>query len=261
KPENILLDKKGRVKIADFGLAKLLGHDSEKENLTGTQQVMGTLRYMAPEQMTGSKQVDHRADIFSLGVVFYELLTGELPLGRFAPPSKKVQIDVRLDEVVLRTLEQEPSKRYQQVSELKTNMESIYGVPAAVLQQALGAEYRSKLEIFGVPLLHVARGLDPQTGRRRVARGIIAIGETAVGVIASGGIAVGGIVFGGLGIGLISFSGLSLGLVLAIGGVAIGGFAWGGLSVGIVALGGMTVGYYAFGGQGFGSYVLSETRK
>jgi serine/threonine protein kinase len=125
KPENILVDKRGRVKIADFGLAKLLGHVPGDVSLTGTQQVMGTLRYMAPEQMEGTKAVDHRADIYSLGVVFYELLTGELPIGRFAPPSKKVEIDVRLDEVVLRALEKEPEQRYQHASEVKTEVELI----------------------------------------------------------------------------------------------------------------------------------------
>jgi hypothetical protein len=130
KPENILVDKRGRVKIADFGLAKLLGQTPDDVSLTGTQQVMGTLRYMAPEQMEGTKAVDHRADIYSLGVVFYELLTGELPVGRFAPPSKKVEIDVRLDEVVLRALEKEPEQRYQHASEVKTDMESIAGSPA-----------------------------------------------------------------------------------------------------------------------------------
>jgi hypothetical protein len=129
KPENILLDQRGRVKVADFGLAKLVGQDAASENLTGTQQVMGTMRYMAPEQMGGSKQVDHRADIYSLGVVFYELLTGELPLGWFAPPSKRAAIDVRLDEVVLRTLDSEPSRRYQQASDVKSAVQSISAAP------------------------------------------------------------------------------------------------------------------------------------
>src|SRR6187431_1119001 len=79
KPENILLDRRGRVKIADFGLAKLLGQAATDFTLTGTRQAMGTLHYMAPEQVVGARAVDHRADIYSLGVTFYEMLTGELP--------------------------------------------------------------------------------------------------------------------------------------------------------------------------------------
>jgi tRNA A-37 threonylcarbamoyl transferase component Bud32 len=125
KPENILVDRQGRVKIADFGLAKLVNAASADFRLTGTHQALGTPLYMAPEQIERTTPVDHRADIYSLGVVFYEMLTGELPLGRFAPPSKKVHIDVRLDDVVLRTLEKEPDLRYQQVSQVQTEVESI----------------------------------------------------------------------------------------------------------------------------------------
>jgi len=125
KPENILIAVDGSVKIADFGLSRILGNESQQEKLTGTHQVMGTPRYMAPEHLEGSRNVDHRADIYSLGVVFYEMLTGELPIGRFAAPSKKVEIDVRLDEVVLRTLEKEPQRRYQQASQIKSDVQSI----------------------------------------------------------------------------------------------------------------------------------------
>ena len=131
KPGNILIDKKGRVKIADFGLAKIVGAAPEAVPITQSRMTMGTPHYMAPEQIEKPLNVDHRADIYSLGVVFYEMLTGELPLGRFAAPSEKVQVDVRVDEVVLRALEKEPQKRYQQVSEVKTKVEAISRVPSA----------------------------------------------------------------------------------------------------------------------------------
>ncbi len=125
KPENILLDKKGRVKIADFGLAKLLDKPPTAYTLTAAGHKMGTPHYMAPEQIEHPGQVDHRADIYSLGVVFYEMLTGQLPIGQFAPPSQKVQVDVRLDSVVLKTLAHEPERRYQHASEVKTDVETI----------------------------------------------------------------------------------------------------------------------------------------
>ena len=129
KPENVLVDKKGRVKIADFGLAKILGREPQDFRLTGAGQVMGTPHYMAPEQVEHPQDVDHRADIYSLGVVFYEMLTGELPLGKFAPPSRKVQVDVRLDEVVLHALEKEPERRYQHASQVKSDVETIVTHP------------------------------------------------------------------------------------------------------------------------------------
>jgi hypothetical protein len=139
KPENILLSKQGQVKIADFGLAKLMGRGAGAGGET-TEKVMGTPQYMAPEQMERPGEVDHRADIYSLGVVFYQMLTGELPAGKFGPPSRKVLIDVRLDEVVLRALEREPEKRYQQVSEVKTEVETILRVPAGVAGSPAVAE-------------------------------------------------------------------------------------------------------------------------
>jgi TM2 domain-containing membrane protein YozV/predicted Ser/Thr protein kinase len=132
KPENLLLDKKGRLKIADFGIAKILNVPAGKAGLTGAKDVMGTPHYMAPEQIERPQAVDHRADIYSLGVVFYEMLTGELPLGKFAPPSKKVMVDVRLDDVVLHSLEKEPSRRYQQASQVKTDVETIAGTPTPI---------------------------------------------------------------------------------------------------------------------------------
>ncbi len=132
KPENILISKDGLVKIADFGLSRIIGNEGPAlPTLTQTHQVLGTPRYMAPEQFEGSHSVDHRADIYSLGVVFYEMLTGELPIGRFESPSQKVHIDVRLDEVVLRTLEKEPRRRYQAASEIKSDLYSIASTPDA----------------------------------------------------------------------------------------------------------------------------------
>jgi len=159
KPENILLDKKGRVKIADFGLAKLLDRPASVYTLTQAGQRMGTPHYMAPEQIEHPGQVDHRADIYSLGVVFYEMLTGELPLGRFAPPSKKVQVDVQLDKVVLRTLEKEPERRYQHASEVKTDVEAISNGGQVVPAAAVGVQVsRMEKHITVVAAISIAFG-------------------------------------------------------------------------------------------------------
>jgi len=259
KPENILVDRNGAIKIADFGLAKLIGETSERR-LTGTRQRMGTPHYMAPEQIEKPTEVDHRADIYALGVVFYELLTGELPVGRFAPPSQKVQVDVRLDDVVLRTLEKEPSLRYQQASELQADVETLSdGDPVAAgpadeprSGRRKDYEFRSKRTVFGIPLVHIASGRDPEGKRIRVARGVIAIGDVAIGGVAIGGLfSIGGITFGGLTFGLFGFGGVVVGLLTALGGVGIGGFATGGLAIGLIAQGGLPLALFELSEEAF----------
>ncbi|MFK7851310.1 MAG: serine/threonine-protein kinase [Akkermansiaceae bacterium] len=133
KPENVLIDSKGRIKIADFGIAKLIG-ESEQADVTLTMQgsVLGSPHYMAPEQIETPNDVDQRADIYSLGVVFYELLTGELPLGRFALPSEKVTMDSRIDEIVIRTLEKERQARFQSAEEVMTQVSAVAMSPGVV---------------------------------------------------------------------------------------------------------------------------------
>ncbi|MCU0866615.1 MAG: serine/threonine protein kinase [Planctomycetes bacterium] len=116
KPENILIDGDGRVRIADFGLARLLGDDAG----VGLSAVaIGTPHYMAPEQVSGSQALDHRADLYALSVVIYEMLTGQLPIGRFGPPSDRAAAARPFDALVMKSLATEPDARHQQAHELK----------------------------------------------------------------------------------------------------------------------------------------------
>jgi serine/threonine protein kinase len=131
KPENVLVALDGRVKVADFGLAKILRHDDLGNGSTRTGLVMGTPRYMAPERFDRPDSVDHRCDIYALGVVLYELLTGAVAEGRFGPPSGHPGIPPEFDRIVFKALAQEPDRRYQNVSELRGDLEAAPASPVA----------------------------------------------------------------------------------------------------------------------------------
>ena len=123
KPGNLLIDRTGKVKIADFGLAKLVGTGLDEFDLTRTSAALGTPRYMAPEQMEGGPSADHRTDIYALGVVLYEMLTGEVPAGRFDPPSRRVDgLADHFDELIMRAMDADPGKRFGKISELKSGL-------------------------------------------------------------------------------------------------------------------------------------------
>jgi serine/threonine protein kinase len=126
KPENILLepaaDGTTRVRVADFGLAKLIQRrPTDFSAITAPNRLMGTPDYMAPEQRSRPADVDARADVYALGVVLYEMLAGQLPLGRFAPPST----DARVNTLVLRCLETRPEDRFASIADVRRAIESV----------------------------------------------------------------------------------------------------------------------------------------
>ncbi|MDA1229429.1 MAG: serine/threonine-protein kinase [Planctomycetota bacterium] len=137
KPENVLIADDGHVRLVDFGLAKLLKPSGSATTQTG--RVIGTPHYLAPEQVETPGKVDHRADVYSLGVLIYEMLTGELPLGHFAPPSRRIGSDPAFDAVVLRAMARDAQQRYQCVRDVRA------GIAAATAggNSVLASKYRA----------------------------------------------------------------------------------------------------------------------
>lgn len=123
KPANILIDPEGTVKVLDFGIAQFFGAENRDANLTRADTVMGTLAYMSPEQQLSAKKVTAASDLYSLGVLMFELFTGEKPLGRFRPPSElNGEIPKTLEDAILRCLEPKPEDRFTSADELKSRL-------------------------------------------------------------------------------------------------------------------------------------------
>jgi serine/threonine protein kinase len=133
KPENILVDARGRIRLVDFGLATLFG-PSAPARAADDDRVAGTLQYMAPEQMTMPGSVDHRADIYATGIVFYEMLAHEVPGPERVPPSRKAATDPRLDPIVLRAIEKDRDRRYQEARLLERDLIGLARTPETTIR-------------------------------------------------------------------------------------------------------------------------------
>jgi hypothetical protein len=299
KPENVLLDAQDQVRVTDFGIAKRVDHDSQ---LTATGQVLGTPSYMPPEQASGRlDMIGPASDVYSLGAVLYAMLTGRPPIQASTPVDTLVQVlerdpiqprqlnanvDRDLETICMKCLQKDIQNRYATAREVIAEIERYQrGEPLLArpvspwellwrwhtrLRENKVVRVRSAGGIGRIPWVDIAIGPDIETGETRgVARGVIAIGDTAWGVfahgesargfVAFGDTAWGGLAIGTRAIGLVSIGALGLGII-SISGVSLGLIAIGGLAAGWVAVGGIVIGQYAFGALALGEHVTGFNR-
>jgi serine/threonine-protein kinase len=161
KPENVMICEDGSVKLMDFGISKLM----DRTRLTEASIVMGTPFYMSPEQLKNSANVDARADIYSLGVMLYEILTGNMPTGIPKPASQLTrEVPPALDPIVIKCVEHEPKDRYQNAAELR----------AALLALREVLEPGSTSSVVTAAKRHTAAARTQRPIRRRLGAGILA---------------------------------------------------------------------------------------
>jgi len=170
KPENVLVAPGGIVKVADFGLSRLLDTGGATR-LTHTALLLGTFEYMAPEQREKAKEADERADIYATGVVLYEMIAGELPIGHFAALSRKrpKECDSRIDAIVERSLAKSPADRYQHASEMGAAVSRVLSAAMAPPEAPAPAQAPPPRREVPPPL-HVAKRLTIEEEARVEAR-------------------------------------------------------------------------------------------
>jgi serine/threonine protein kinase len=140
KPANILINMEGAVKVADFGLAK--ANDPSQSGITKTNMAMGTPDFVAPEAFVPGVPLDGRADLYAIGVMLYQMLTGEIPRGIWTLPGKKLGTDPRFDSIITKAMQTDRESRYQSAADLRRDLDTILVTPRAALiaQQQAAAE-------------------------------------------------------------------------------------------------------------------------
>ncbi|MGV3660116.1 MAG: protein kinase domain-containing protein [Prosthecobacter sp.] len=133
KPANILINMDGAVKVADFGLAKQ--SDAGMSGLTRTNMAMGTPDFVAPEALMPGVPLDGRADLYAIGVMLYQMLTGEIPRGMWTMPGIKLGTDPRFDAIIAKAMQSDREERYQCAASLRKDLDTILTTPRALVQQ------------------------------------------------------------------------------------------------------------------------------
>ncbi|MDP1586116.1 MAG: SUMF1/EgtB/PvdO family nonheme iron enzyme [Prosthecobacter sp.] len=136
KPANILINMDGAVKVADFGLAKQ--SDAGAGGLTKTNMAMGTPDFVAPEALIPGLPLDGRADLYAIGVMLYQMLTGEIPRGMWTMPGAKLGTDPRFDAIIGKAMQTDRESRYQTAASIRRDLDVIMTTPPAAVKKPAG---------------------------------------------------------------------------------------------------------------------------
>jgi serine/threonine protein kinase len=191
KPANIMVGYDGRVKVADFGLAK--SSHQQNTSLTVSGHIMGTPHFVAPEALTLGMSIDHRADIYAVGVMLYQMLTGKLPQGLFEMPSMQVPgLDPRYDAIVAGAMREDREQRYQRILDMRRALDAILTQPVQkteVAKQTLPSTVVSKpaqpQRPAGQPNRAPQRSAPPPAPKKKSSAGWIA--AAIAGIALTGG--------------------------------------------------------------------------